>query len=169
MPLRPDLVPPANDKVATFLGLSGPKPATWIWHPPVGSMSVVEYSIPGVDGADQAKVVVIPARGSMEANIARWKGQFRDAAGNVGAVDPKLEKFEVADMPVTIVEIAGEYRGMGAANYAPDQLFLTAVLEPEGNADQIFVRFVGPRTTVEANREAFMTMIKGLKRVEPQK
>src|SRR5262245_14249553 len=41
-PSRPDLVPPANDKVATFMGLEGPKPATWLWQKPQGSMSVAE-------------------------------------------------------------------------------------------------------------------------------
>ena len=123
--------------------------------------------MPGADGADQAKISVSSVGGTVEANIARWKGQFRDAAGTPSAVEPKVTKFEVADMPVTIVELAGQYKGMGMIDYAPDQLFLTAIVQAPIN--QIFVKFVGPRKTVEANREAFMAMIKGLHRVEPEK
>jgi hypothetical protein len=151
----------------TFLGLAGPKPATWIWHPPTGSIWVAEYTVPGVEGADQARISVMPAGGTLDANIARWKSQFRDSAGTVGAVEPKITKLEAAGMPTTLVEFAGEYKGMGMSNFAQDQLFMTAVIDAE--PQQIFVRFVGPHKTVEVNRQAFMDMLKGLHRVEAEK
>ena len=124
----PTSVPEGDSKVATFLGLSGPKPATWLWQPPARQFSVAEYVVPGRDGADQARIAVFQAGGSLDANITRWKSQFRGPDGE--PVDPKLESLQADGMKVTIVEFAGEYRGMGGSP-APDQLFLTAVVEAE--------------------------------------
>jgi len=157
--------PPEDSKVAVFGGLSAPKPVTWIWHPPANSMRMAEYSVPGREGTDQASVAVIKAGGSIEQNIERWKGQFRTS--DMQEVEPKVEKFEADGMPVTVVEFAGEYSGMSTTNFTPDQLFLAAIVEAPGG--QIVIRFVGPTGTVEPNRGAFMDMIHGLHRVEPQK
>jgi hypothetical protein len=128
-------------------------------------MWAAEYTVPGQDGAEMAKISVMSAGGTLDANIQRWKGQFHDAAG--GTVEPKIQKMDVDTMPVTIVEFAGDYApGMGLPT-AHDQEFLTAVIERPANST--FIKFVGPRATVEANRAAFMTMVKGLRRTEAQK
>lgn len=154
-----------DPKVATFAGLTGPKPATWQWHPPQRQFSVAEYTVPGRDGSDQARIDVFKAGGTVEQNIQRWKMMFHDPNG--GAVEPKVSNLEADGMPITLVEFAGEYRAMGSPNFTPNQLFLCAVVEsPDG---QIFIRFVGPAGTVEPNRADFMNMIRNLKKVEPEK
>jgi hypothetical protein len=157
--------PPGDPKVATFAGLSAPKPVTWLWQPPSNKMILSEYVVPGRDGADQARIAVIPAGGTVEQNIERWKGQFRNKEG--GPVEPtRVHKVEADGMPITLVEFAGDYRGMSGV-FSPDQLFITAIVEaPTG---QIFIRFVGPSATVETNRQPFMEMIQGIKQVEAEK
>lgn len=151
--------------MANFAGLNAPKPVTWQWNPPSNKMILAEYVVPGRDGADQARIAVIPAGGTLEANIERWKGQFRNPDGS--PVEPRsVTNLEADGMPVTIVEFAGEYRGMSGF-FTPDQLFLTAIVEaPSG---QVFIRFVGPTATVETNREEFMEMVRGLQITEAQK
>jgi len=155
--------PPDDPKVASFAGLTAPKPVTWIWQPPQRQFAVAEYAVPGVENADQARIVAFePIGGTLEQNINRWKGQFTMPDGSI--VEPKLEQFEVDGMPITFVELYGNYRGMGTAGFSPDTLFITAAIQsPQG---QIFVRFIGPRITVEANREEFMAMIRGLKKTD---
>jgi hypothetical protein len=154
-------------KVATFAGLSAPKPATWISGQPTGQFSVAEYTVPGLEGADQAKITVFTAGGTLDANIARWRTQFRDTDGTIGGVDPTVESFEVNGMPVSIVEFEGDYKGMQMANFAQNQLFIMAVVDTL--PQKLFIRFVGPRKTVEPNREAFLEMVRGLKPAEAEK
>jgi hypothetical protein len=153
--------------VATFAGLTAPKPRTWQWRAPSNAMRVAEYSVPGVEGADQAQMVVFQfaGGGTVDQNIARWKTQFRSSDGS--EIDPKVQEVQAEELKVTLVEIAGEYRGMGKAEFTPDQLFLSGIIDTGGNP--VFVQLVGPARTVEANRESFMTLLRGLKRSDPMK
>lgn len=163
-----NLTPPADSKVATFAGLTGPKPVTWIWRPPqtiAGIARLAEYAVPGRDGSDQAGIAVYEAGGTIEQNIARWKTQFRSSDGS--PAEAKVSTLESDGMPITVVEFAGEYRGMGMASFKPGQIFLCAIVQAP--AGQIFVRFIGPSGTIEPNREPFMAMIRNLKKVDPEK
>ncbi len=156
--------PPSRDlKTAYFLGLTAPKPATWIEHAARGMGRVVNYTVPGRDGSNAAHVVVSffgpEGAGPQAANIDRWTQQFRTSDGD--PVEPIVEAFEVASMPVTLVELAGEYRRTGAAWYTADQLLFGVIIEaPVG---PIYIRFFGETATVERNREAFLAMIRGLR------
>lgn len=155
--------PQQDPKVAKFAGLSGPKPATWISHPPATQFAVAEYAIPGRDGADQGRIVVSTAGGTLDMNVARWKAQFRGGPDG-GAVEPVISKVEAGDLSIDVVEFAGEYRGMGGG-FTPGQLMITGIV-PSTNNQQVFIKFIGPAKTVEANREAFMELLRGLKEVE---
>ena len=158
--------PKQDPKVATFAGFSGPKPATWIYQPPATQFAVAEYAVPGRDGADQARITVSQAGGTLEMNIARWKSQFR-AGAEGGAIEPVVSKVETAELSIDVVEFAGEYRGM-SGGFTPDQLMITGIV-PSTNDQQVFIKFVGPAKTVEANREAFMELLRNLKHVDGQK
>lgn len=161
----PGLKPPANPKIAEFAGMTAPKPATWIWHPPANAMIMTEYVLPGQEGSDQAHLKIVKAGGTVEANVERWKTQFRAAGG--GPVEAKIEKLDADGIPVTVVELAGEYKGMGAVSFAPDQIMISAIVEaPTG---QFFLTLVGPAATIESNRQAYMEMIRGIRRTEPEK
>lgn len=151
--------------VAQFLGLKAPKPATWQWRPPSNNMITTNYTVPGIDDSKAAHVNVYffgeGQGGPIEDNVERWKNQFRSDDGY--EVEPQVETFEVNDMPVTFVELEGEWRQMGTAWYTPEQLFLAAIVDaPVG---RIFIRFGGDAATVEHNREPFMAMINGLQPV----
>ncbi len=155
---------PSRDlKTASFLGLTAPKPATWIEHPARGMGRVVNYTVPGRDGSNAAHVVVSffgpDGAGPAESNIDRWTQQVRTSDGD--PVEPIVEAFEVASMPVTLVELAGEYRRTGAAWYTADQLLFGVIIEaPVG---PIYIRFFGETATVERNRKAFLAMLRGLR------
>lgn len=126
---------------------------------------LAEYAVPGRDGHDQARIDVFRVGGTVEQNIDRWRMQFRESGG--GRVEPIITELESDSVPITLVEFAGEYKGMGMVNWAKDQIFLCAIVHTPG--EMIFIRFVGPAGTVEPNRVAFMNMLQSLKPVEPEK
>jgi hypothetical protein len=157
---------PSDDpKLAKFMGLVAPKPATWIEHPPSGLGRIANYTVPGRDGSEAADVVVYyfgrGMGGDVKGNIERWQHQFRP--GPDGAPpEPIVENFEVDGMPVTLVELAGEWMKMGQSWYTKDQLFIAAIVQtPQGS---VFIRFAGQTATVEENRKAFRQMVDGLRR-----
>lgn len=164
-PSGPNWSPSENPKVAEFLEFEAPKPATWIGHPSTSSMRAANYTVPGRDGHDAAHIVVFyfgsDQGGSVNDNILRWQGQFRpDENGH--PVQPIVERVEADGMPLTLVELEGEYMKMGANWYTPDQMLLAGILEsPIGN---VFIRLAGETATVKANKEDFLAMVKGIKR-----
>ena len=95
--------------------------------------------------------------GPLDANIARWKGQFR--AGDA-APEPKVTDSEVGPLKVKFVELEGDYMAMGAPAPRKDFLQLGAIVEAPGR--NVFFRLIGPKETVESNRADFMKMIDGL-------
>ncbi len=156
---------PSNDpKLARFAGYTAPKPATWLDQPPQGAMRVAEYVVPGRDGHNAAQIAVfnfVGDGGDVKSNIARWEGQFKPGEDGTPA-RAKIERFEVAGMPVTLAELQGEWMQMFQTSYTPDQLFLGAIVEtPTGS---VVIRFTGESATVQANREDFMNLLKGLRR-----
>jgi hypothetical protein len=88
--------------------------------------------------------------GTIQANIDRWKGQFKPSDG-------KVTKLTVHGLPVTRIDISGEYSGMGGpmaqgpakAGYR----LLGAIVE--GSAGNLFIKFTGPVKTVAANQQKF--------------
>jgi len=148
----------------TLLRYSVPVPALWQPQAPASSFRLAQFRVPAASGASDGEVVVFHfgagQGGSAAANIARWSSQFTAADGS--AVRPRSETFRAGGLPTTLVEFAGTYaRALGGASAAPraDQALLAAVVEaPEGN---VIFQLHGDRATVEANRRAFVDMVKG--------
>jgi hypothetical protein len=166
-PARPEWKPSDDPKQARFMGLVAPKPATWIEHPPSGLGRIANYTVPGQSGGEAAHIVVYffgsAQGGDIESNIERWQYQFRPHPDGTPQ-DPIVEEFEAGGMPITLVELAGDWMKMGQSWYSNDQLFLAAIVQtPDGN---VFIRFAGKAETVAANREPFMRMLEGLRRPE---
>ncbi len=159
-PTTPPAWQPSEPKIARFAGMVGDKPATWIEHPPQGSMRAANYTVPGRAGNEAAHIVVFHSiGGSIDANIDRWQSQF-EPDENRYLVEPQISRFEGGGMPVTLVELAGSWKKMGTTWFTPDQLFIMAIVEsPQGN---VFIRFAGQTATVEAARPEFVEMVRSL-------
>ena len=155
--------PPDDPTSLTVLGLTAPKPATWIWQPPKRTMRKANFTVPGRDGEDQAELVInhfpeAPGN-TLDANLSRWSKQFRTIDG--GNPKPLISTLDADSMPVTIVELHGEYMGMGGHWHKTDHRMLMAVIDaPVGT---VFIKLLGPDDTVEANRAHYMSMITGMK------
>lgn len=89
--------------------------------------------------------------GGLEANVARWYGQF----GAPVADHTKLPKCELAGESAYLLELSGNYQGKAG------QGMLLAFLGREGGVTTL--KFTGPEATVKAQREAFLALAKSLR------
>jgi hypothetical protein len=94
--------------------------------------------------------------GGVDANIARWKSQFAQSDGK--PVTPKVSKRTIHSLPVTLVDLSGNYTGMGgpmaaAPSMNPGYRMLGAIVENSGG--NIFIKFAGPEKTIAANQSKF--------------
>ena len=150
---------PATLEVA---GLRAPKPATWVWTKPSMQFRTLQYSVPGAgDSTKQAELIVSVFvdgdGGPLDANIERWRNQFR-----VGDRPPEAKRSSktIGPLQVELIELAGDYLSMGAPAPKRDFLQLAAIVQAEGR--NVFFRLVGPTETVEANRADFEKLVDGI-------
>jgi len=145
-----------------FLGLEAPISRLWHWQPPRASGQLADFVIPGPQGSEPAQLVIwAPGRSRasiIEHTVPLWAKQFRTG---VLPAPPKLEHRNVAGMTVSVVELHGEFSGMGGGWHRPNWRQLSAVFD--GPDCPTVVRLHGPSETVEAHREAFMRMVEGLR------
>jgi hypothetical protein len=98
--------------------------------------------------------------GTVEANVDRWKGQFRGPDGKPPTA--QVAKRTIRGLRVTTIDASGEYSGMGGPmaagqRTAPGYRLLGAIIEgPGGN---VFVKFTGPAKTVAVNQPKFEQLL----------
>lgn len=122
----------------------------------------LQYAVAGdIESVKAAELIisvfVAGDGGPIDANIARWKGQFRQGDS---APEPKLADKEVGPLKVKFVELEGDYLAMGAPAAKQGFAQIGAIVQASGR--NVFFRLIGPKETVEANRADFMKMIDGL-------
>ena len=97
--------------------------------------------------------------GTVEANLARWGGQFTI---NGQPAPAKTAKKTVHGLNVTTMDVTGTYVATGGMNMTAqppkaDNRMLAAIVEgPGGN---IFIKYTGPLKTVTANAGKFDTLV----------
>jgi len=142
-----------------FSDFHSPKPLNWSWEDPKSTHRIANYILLGSEEVEHAELVIkqIPNLDSMDLNasIERWKNQFRSDGG--GPVRPVISKTFVAGFPTTIVEITGEYMGIGASFHKYKYTMLLAVIEYEkGN---LILRVIGPSETIQSHRNSWNTFL----------
>ena len=94
--------------------------------------------------------------GTIEANLERWKGQFKGPDGKIAPA--QIGKRTVNGLAIVTIDTSGEYSGMGgpmapsAASVPGYRLLGAIVAGPGGN---LFVKLTGPAKTVAANQQEF--------------
>jgi len=105
--------------------------------------------------------------GSIQANLDRWEGQFKDSSGKPAPA--KVNKYTVHGLSVTTIDVSGEYSGMaGPAATAPVRVFgyrlLGAIVESrDGN---VFIKFTGPAKTMAANQPKFQQLLNSFQKAD---
>ncbi len=135
------------------------KPASWK-SMPEGPMVDKEFRFPA-EGDNSVRITISRASGGIEANIARWIGQFEGATKE----NTKVEKKDVDQTKVHMVEIEGTFkdsRGGAILKKSENYKMLSAILELK-DGSTIFVKSTGPKELVAKMRDEFIKMIDGLK------
>lgn len=156
---QPTVLDLANGKLSLTVS------ADWKSVKPRSRIIQHEFSIPAAEGDQQpGRFTLMAAGGSVEANLARWAGQFRSADGKPLADDAnKIEKKTVSTLDVHLVDITGTYqdkpRGpFGPSISRPDYRMLAAIVVTK-NQGVWFIKSYGPQKTMAAAKPAFDKMI----------
>ncbi len=135
-------------------------PGDWISEPPSSGMRLAQARIPGAAGEGQLTVFYFGAGGGggLESNLSRWLGQVRLDAGT----RPLRESFDSGAFTITWIDAQGTIKpstmGMGPGEPQPGSRLLAAVVEgPQG---PWYFKALGPAGTLEAQREAFLGMLR---------
>jgi hypothetical protein len=142
-------------------------PETWVRKPPQSRITSDEFAAPAAEG-DKAdgRFTVTAAGGSVDDNINRWIGQFKQPDGSPTKDQAKVSKQQVAGQTVHLIDISGTYDDRppfapGGGVQREKYRMLAAVIETkEGN---FFLKFYGPRLTISENEKPFHEMVQSLK------
>jgi hypothetical protein len=145
-------------------------PAEWKSVEPANRIIEHELAVPAADGKAEgaARLTIMAAGGSVEANIARWVGLFKGTEGGADRSAAKTEKLDIAGMPATLVDLSGTYvdspRGpFGQKVERPDYRLVGAIVETKREGVYFF-KLIGPEKTVEAGAEKFREVIATLRK-----
>ncbi len=153
----PDSPVPTNPTAPGDLAFQIPE--DWQEETPSSRMRISQATLPGPGGdAEMAVFHFGPGGGGgTEANIERWIGQVEPTA------EPERDSFAAGDYRVTWVEVNGTLKAGqmgGPAEAQPDSTLLGAVVE--GSGGPWFFKVTGPAETVEAQKDAFLQMLRNL-------
>ena len=149
---------------ARFAGFQAPIPSSWTLRPEPRQFRAATFVVPANGDGDQGELAIFAGiRGSDEANIDRWEGQFQEPTGGPGQaiVDPMPN----APFPTVLVELRGKYQGMGMPSPRDGMAFLAAIVRAPGR-EILHIRLTGPEATVDAAREDWLAFVGGLSIVE---
>ena len=113
--------------------------------------------------SDGHEVTVIPASGSLEANVSRWIGQLDSGAAEATLAErtkaalAAAETVEVDGTKVTIVLLAS-----GSETDDADEAILGAAI-PLDDTASLFVKFKGPAKVARRERDNFVRFVSSIR------
>jgi hypothetical protein len=147
---------------ALAAGVTFKAPAGWKSVPSSSSMRVAQFALPRAAGDTVDGELVVyyfgGSGGTIDANIARWIGQMRQADGKPSDKVAKQSKRSLNGLPATLVDVSGTYvaemtPGSPTRHNSPNFRLRAVVIEtPNG---PYFIKLVGPASTVAAHEKAF--------------
>ena len=130
-------------------------PAEWKAEQPASRMRKAQYKV------GEAELVVFffgkGVGGSVEANVGRWLGQFKEPKEKLGT---KRKEQKLAGAKITTVTAAGTYMSgspFGAKVAKAGYAMRAAIIEFEGGP--VFIKMTGPRDAVGQASDAFDKLV----------
>ncbi len=147
-------------------------PSQWQAEEPSSTSRKAQYALTATAGDDPGSCVIYyfgpGGAGDADTNIARWVGQFVNAAGEP-PTDAVRETLSVDGLTVHTVDVSGRYvaeamPGGGQRLDKPDQRLIAAVIEAP--AGPYYLKVLGPQALIDAQEADILAMIRSL-RLEP--
>jgi len=147
-------------------------PDQWVEIPVRSALRSAQYRLPRAagDSEDGEMAIFSPGiGGDVEANIARWRGQFTAPDGGPLPDEAAIRQtMQVNGLQVTLLDVAGRYNpgaGMMMGGSAPAikehyRMFAVIVETPGGPR---FIKAVGPQETMSQHRAAFLDFVRSLR------
>jgi len=160
--------PPIGDASAApaMPGAGAPAPSGLAWQAPESwaqeaprAMRLVSFKIGPNQEAECYVTVLAGTGGGIEANINRWRSQMGAPPLSASAIEG-LPKIEILGGSAPLVEIAGNFSGMGGAAQS-GAVLLGTIAEFGGQA--VFVKMTGPEEVTRTEKENFIAFCKSLK------
>jgi hypothetical protein len=131
-------------------------PEGWTVEKPTSEMRFAQYKLPkaGGDAEDALLIVYYFGKGqggTPEANIERWINQVKQPDGSPSKDKAKIETLTINGMPVTTLDLLGNYSGGMSADSTPQDSksiyrMRGAIIDtPKGS---YFAKLTGPEKTV---------------------
>jgi hypothetical protein len=143
-------------------GMTFEVPSSWKSSKPSNPMRKAQLSIKPAQGDSEAAEVTVfgfpSTPDTVDTNIKRWEGQFRDKNGQ--SPKAKTEKVKGGNIEVVRVELAGEFRDPFARDKSAhsDYRLLGAIADSKSGT-AYFIKLVGPGKTVAAAKSDFDKML----------
>lgn len=144
-------------------------PAAWKKETPKSRIVEYEFSAPAdaSAGDEKARITIMSAGGSIEANIDRWYGQFEQPSGKSTKDVSKTEKLQADGMTIHWVDIPGNFKEtMGGGPFSggktvirKDHRMLGAIVETKNNG-LVFIKMTGHQDVIEKLAEGFKKSLK---------
>lgn len=141
-------------------------PESWELVTPKSRILEKELAITPPEGVEArpARLTMMAAGGSPQANLARWIGQFQGAGPEAAGT----ERVTVDSLPTTLLDISGTYLESAGGPFGPktprdDYRMLAAIVET-GDSVSYFFKLIGPAATVDPAADAFRAMIDSLRK-----
>lgn len=154
-----DAKPSASPSASTALVLSYDVPDGWTDRGASG-MRLATLTI-DEDGQSH-EVTVIPAAGTLEANVSRWLGQLDPSATPESLLDrtarvlAETQKLPVGEAEATLITLMEE------TAKDTDEVILGAMI-PLDESASLFVKFKGPAAIARHEQEAFSRFVSSIR------
>lgn len=158
-----------GQQTISFKGFAMDVPGTWNAQVGANPMRAAQFEWAKAEKDPEAPTCIVfyfgpGGGGSVEGNLARWRGQF-DEKGD--PAPGKTESFNTDHAKFTLLEKTGTFKqqaSMMSPEFTPKPGWemLAAVAELDGGP--IFFRATGPEASMKAQREAFITALKSLRK-----
>ena len=149
--------------------LSFEAPASFKSEKPKSAMRKAQFKLAAVEGDSEPAELVITAfpngAGTVEANIARWAGQFKNADGETPK--PEVKVVEGKNVKITRVEVGGRYvapvfPGSSEVVDKPNFRLFGAIVQTDEAG--YFFKMVGPDKTMKSGKDGFDSLLKSIKK-----
>ncbi len=147
-----------NDVEMAAIRLTAPD--TWIRQQPRNQFVTTEFSLPRTEGdANDGRLTISVAGGSIDANLERWRGQFEgDLTREVA------EDLEIAGVTVKLLDCSGTYNdqpGPFAPGVPREEYRMMGAVIPVGSQLH-FVKAYGPEKTMAQYEPSFRAFLQSL-------